>query len=416
MVLQVYGDSSSSKQEVLRSIFLNLLQKADNVSQWERRDHRYQHNPTVPKALKWIMKISIIIVALAVFQLPLYMVKELAVERSRRCVDVQNEIAGSWGGVQKILFFKSAGVYWKELDISAKIIPEIRYRGIYQAAVYTTEINIKSKFIPRGDDNTGLIDISDSKAIIEVTGKINGKDTKFTVIDHGITFPISGESNADITLKLRGSQMLKFYSDAEYNRINICGSWSSPGFFGNILPEKRKIEDENFSAEWKFNNYDGVRYEAGVNLCITAGTYQQLERCYSYATFFLIVFFFTLLAAELITKVNIHIMQYLISAGAPILFYLMTLAFSERIGFSAGYIVSAAVIVAMVTMYAKMFLGKTVPALVMGAIFAASYLLNFVILRMEDFSLISGTIVLAIILGVLMILTGKINRKGDSAQ
>ena len=161
---------------------------------------------------------------------------------------------------------------------------------------------------------------------------------------------------------------------------------------GNILPEK------HFYQDWKYNSYKPGDY------------------LFTYATFFLIVFFFTLIAAELITKVNIHIIQYLISACAPILFYLMTLAFSEKIGFTAGYIVSAAVSVAMVTMYAKMFLGKTVPALVMGAIFAASYLLNFVILRMEDFALISGTIVLAIILGVLMILTGKINRKGDSAQ
>ena len=94
----------------------------------------------------------------------------------------------------------------------------------------------------------------------------------------------------------------------------------------------------------------------------------------------------------------------------------MTLAFSERIGFTAGYAVSAAVIVAMVTMYARMFLGKTFPAVVMGTIFAASYLLNFVILRMEDLALMSGTIVLAIILGVLMILTGKINRKEDSIR
>ena len=69
-----------------------------------------------------------------------------------------------------------------------------------------------------------------------------------------------------------------------------------------------------------------------------------------------------------------------------------------------------------VTMYARMFLGKTVPAVVMGVIFAVSYLLNFMILRMEDFALMSGTIVLAIILGVLMILTGKINRKEDAIR
>jgi inner membrane protein involved in colicin E2 resistance len=61
-----------------------------------------------------------------------------------------------------------------------------------------------------------------------------------------------------------------------------------------------------------------------------------------------------------------------------------------------------------------MFLGRILPALVMGIIFAASYLLNFVILRMEDFALLSGTIVLAVILGVMMALTGKINRKQEN--
>jgi inner membrane protein involved in colicin E2 resistance len=53
---------------------------------------------------------------------------------------------------------------------------------------------------------------------------------------------------------------------------------------------------------------------------------------------------------------------------------------------------------------------------VTGIIFAISYLLNFVILRMEDLALMSGTVVLAVILGVLMVLTGKINRKQDYIQ
>ena len=64
----------------------------------------------------------------------------------------------------------------------------------------------------------------------------------------------------------------------------------------------------------------------------------------------------------------------------------------------------------MVTMYAKMFLGKLVPALIMGTVFAASYLLNFILLRLEDFALLAGTTVLAVILGAVMFLTGKINR------
>jgi inner membrane protein involved in colicin E2 resistance len=67
-------------------------------------------------------------------------------------------------------------------------------------------------------------------------------------------------------------------------------------------------------------------------------------------------------------------------------------------------------------MYAKMFLGKLAPALTIGVVFAASYLLNFILLRMEDFALLAGTIILAVILGVLMFLTGKINRSGKDQE
>ena len=60
-----------------------------------------------------------------------------------------------------------------------------------------------------------------------------------------------------------------------------------------------------------------------------------------------------------------------------------------------------------------MFLGKLTPAITIGVVFAASYLLNFILLRMEDFALLAGTIILAVILGVVMYLTGKINRVSD---
>lgn len=42
--------------------------------------------------------------------------------------------------------------------------------------------------------------------------------------------------------------------------------------------------------------------------------------------------------------------------------------------------------------------------------FAFSYAVNFIILQMEDFALISGTVILAVILGIVMAFTGKINR------
>ena len=360
-----------------------------------------------PGAKNWVTKILIIIIALVVFQIPLYLVQELTVERQKKSVSVQDEIAKSWGSEQTVKLLPSAAAE----NITAKITPEIRYRGIYQTVVYTSEIKINAEYKNVSAGTNGKITLTDLKGLISASAVINGK--KVTV-EKDLSFPLPpGDSKCEITFLVRGSNKLLFAPSAANSSVDISGTWASPGFTGDILPEKRTVGKENFSAQWRLGQFN-AEHIFGVNLCISAGTYQQVERCFTYATFFLIVFFFTLLAAEFITKVQVHILQYLVAAGAPVLFYLMTLAFSERIGFTAGYAVSAAVIVAMVTMYAKMFLGRILPALIMGIIFAASYLLNFVILRMEDFALLSGTIVLAVILGVMMALTGKINRKQEN--
>ena len=357
---------------------------------------------------KWAIKILVIIIALLAFQIPLHMVRELTVERKKNADAVRTDIAKTWGGEQTVKLLPAAAVE----NITAEVTPEIRYRGIYQTVVYTSKIKINAEYHKLASGVTGEIQLSDSKGIKDAAVTVNGKAVP---LDKNLKFQLpQGDSKCEITLSLRGSSKLLFAPQAENSNIKVSGTWDSPGFTGDILPEKRTVGKENFSAEWNSGKFNSEVKTLGVDLCITAGTYQQVERCFDYASFFLIVFFFTLLAAELITKVNIHTLQYLVAAVAPVLFYLMTLAFSEKVGFTCGYTISAAVIVAMVTMYAKMFLGRILPALIMGIIFAASYLLNFVILRMEDFALLSGTIVLAVILGVMMALTGKINRKQEN--
>lgn len=363
-----------------------------------------------PKTKKLALKILIIIIALAVLQLPLFMVKNLAAERQDKSFSVQGDIAKSWGGPQTVQLQSKAA----SEQISAVITPEIRYRGIYQAIIYTSKILISAEYKNLAKPVTGAVKLTDPKGIAAASVSVNGKSVE---INNDLEFALpQGDSKCEIALTLRGSGHLKFAPGAENSNIVISGKWSSPSFTGTVLPEMRSIDTEKFSAEWNLNKFNRDIDGVGAALCVTAGTYQQVERCFNYATFFLVVFFFTLLASELITKVNIHVLQYLVASGAPVLFYLMTLALAEHIGFTAGYTVSAAVIVLMVTMYAKMFLGKILPALVMGVIFGGSYLLNYLILRMEDFALLSGTVILALILGVLMALTSKINRKEETAR
>ena len=354
------------------------------------------------------VKIAVIIAALLVFQIPLLMVKELAEERQDKAKSVQSEIFSNWGGVQCLTLHPEAA----KMDLSAELKPEIRYRGIYQALVYTADVKLKAEFNNVGENKFAELLISDIDRVADAAAVVNGKAVKIEKDGYTLKFPLEkGKSAIEMTLNLRGGGDFKVTPNTHESCISISGKWGSPSFIGKSLPDSRIIQKDSFSAKWNFGNFTAKPNEIGVNLNLPANTYQQVERCFNYATLFLIIFFATLLVAEAVTKVNIHILQYLIAAGAPVLFYLMTLAFGERIGFTAGYIVSAAVIILMVTMYAKAFIGKIRPALAMGIIFAVSYAVNFILLRMEDLALLSGTIILALILAILMALTGKMNRQ-----
>ena len=95
-----------------------------------------------PGTKNLVLKILTIIIALLVLQIPLYLVKDLAVERQKKSVSVQEEIAASWGGAQTVQLAPLAATE----KISAVITPEIRYRGIYQAIIYTSKITINTEY------------------------------------------------------------------------------------------------------------------------------------------------------------------------------------------------------------------------------------------------------------------------------
>ena len=374
-----------------------------------------------PVVKHWLIRFLVVLVGVLVLQIPLYMVKDLAEERESYASSAEAAIAAAWGKEQVIEDILSGDNLPEKLSVKSVITPEIRYRGIYQSVVYVVQNDIDmefdkvSKFIEVG--------ISDSNGLLDVSAEINGKSADFTLegsntVKIKVPENVSSKVNCSVSLKLRGTSSFAVTACGKINKIDISGAWSSPNLSEGVMPDSRQIDNDKFSAVWNINNFNrqyGDFQKASVNLKIAAGTYQQVERVMNYATFFLIVFFFTLIVGEAVSKTAIHPFQYIVAAGAPVLFYQMLLAVGEKTGFHTAYLISAAVIVAMVTKYAKMFLGRILPALIMGIIFAASYLLNFVILRMEDFALMSGTIVLAIILGVLMAVTGKINHKQENA-
>ena len=377
----------------------------------------FEDPPISPAMKRWGIRLLVIITGLIILQIPLWLIGDLSKEREKQSVSAENAIASGWGQKQAVGFTLTKNSEPDKLNVKTVLSPEIRYRGIYQTVVYVSQSEIVAEY----SQANRVIEfcVSDINGLMDVSAKINGEDAAVNTDGAGniqVKIPegVSGKIKCAVSLKLRGTGSFAVTANARSNNIEISGNWNSPNLAEGILPDSRQVDEDKFSASWQINNFvrkPGEYGRAAVSLKIAAGTYQQLERVMNYATFFLIVFFFTLVVGEAVTKTEIHPLQYLIAAGAPVLFYLMLLAVGEKTGFAIAYLVSATVIVFMVTAYAKMFMQRFLPAFIMGAVFAASYIVNYFILQMEDFALLSGTVILAIVLGVVMLLTGKMNQK-----
>ena len=91
------------------------------------------------------------------------------------------------------------------------------------------------------------------------------------------------------------------------------------------------------------------------------------------------------------------------------LFYTLLLSLSEHIHFNYAYIISASAITLMISGYSKAIINNSKFALTILGILTILYLYLYIVLQLEDYALIMGSIGLLIILAVVMYITRKIN-------
>jgi len=95
--------------------------------------------------------------------------------------------------------------------------------------------------------------------------------------------------------------------------------------------------------------------------------------------------------------------------AALALFYLLLLSFSERIGFSASYALATVMTAGLVMFYSSFVLKSGKRAFLIGAILAALYGYLYLILQLEDFALLVGSLLLFLLLGGTMYATRNID-------
>lgn len=343
----------------------------------------------------------------------------------------------------------------EQLDVRGELAPEVRYRGIYEAVVYKGRFTVSGRFhrpsfedwkIPPQDilweEAVVSMSITDLRGVQEglrltlgdrdlplvpgsrLPGFPSGVHAR--VRDPGLAGPETIPFSMNFTLN--GSMGVRFAPMGIGNTVKVSSAWSDPSFRGSYLPASSDIRPDGFSADWAMSYYgraypqqwisqkgDRIGESAiedslfGVDLLSLVDQYRNVERSIKYGSLFLLLVFTGFFLFETLGGVRIHPFQYILVGAALCLFYLALLSLSELTAFRWAYLAGAAASTLLITLYCARVLRGGRRALIIAAELVLIYGFLYVILQLQDYSLLLGTAGLFVALGAVMFLTRKIN-------
>ena len=229
-----------------------------------------------------------------------------------------------------------------------------------------------------------------------------------------------------IPLQLRGSERIDFVPIGKLTQVNLTSNWPNPSFQGGWLPETPKISPTGFEAKWQIpflgRNFpqqwtnenpvsDETIYQSrfGVDLFTPVDNYHMAERSIKYNFLFLVLTFAVLWLFEVIARLRVHPLQYLMVGVAMSMFYLLQLAISEHLGFHYAYVIASIAVVVLITTYTMSVLRAKRRGGAVGVMQVVLYSYLYVVLASQDYSLLLGSIGLFAFLAIVMVITRKID-------
>lgn len=228
-----------------------------------------------------------------------------------------------------------------------------------------------------------------------------------------------------ISLKMNGSQGLYIVPIGKATTAAIKSNWATPSFDGEFLPETREIDKSGFSAQWKVldlnrsfgqviraDNDNAVNQMAssrfGVRFIQAVDQYQQNMRSVKYAILIILLTFVSVFFIELLQKKSVNPFQYILVGLALVLFYTLLLSLSEVLGFNFAYLLAAAMTTILIMLHMGSILKNRKQGFFIGALLAFLYIFIFILIQMESYALLVGSLGLFAILAVIMYYSKKI--------
>jgi len=267
-----------------------------------------------------------------------------------------------------------------------------------------------------------------------------------------------------LVLELAGTKGLSISPVADRSEVTMNSSWPHPSFGGRFLPSEREVRPDGFSATWRVTSlattaqrdfYKGGalcphgddnaqrtmqarRYQSidsaavdepapaaalancvegfGVDFVDVVNPYVLSDRATKYGLLFIALTFVGVILVEVLNRLRVHPIQYLLVGLALTIFFLLLVSLSEHMAFGAAYAIAAVACTSLLAFYASHILGGWVRGLVFGGGTAMLYGTLYALLQMEQSSLVMGSILLFVVLTIVMVLTRRMDWYALTAQ
>jgi inner membrane protein len=352
---------------------------------------------------------------------------------------------------KKVSEINYAYFFPKTLDINADVATTSKKRNIFETTVFTADIATSGSFdtpdfsmksIPDEDivwdKATLLIQTNNLKGLkSEVTLNLNGKNYNFETQSNGMNafdtlessflaledVPTSTSRAFNFQLMYNGSKSIRFIPIGKITNVQMASNWKHPKHSGSFITQSKRVRDDGgFEATWKLLHTNRsfsqqyfkmlpnlTEFAFGTNFIILADEYQQSQRAAKYGFLVIGLTFLVFFLIQMLSKISIHPFQYLMIGIALVMFYTLLISISEHSSFLYAYLIAGIAVIVMITLYSKSILKYWKFPLFIGITLTALYSFIYVIIQLENYALLVGSIGLFLILGVVMYVSRKID-------
>jgi len=335
----------------------------------------------------------------------------------------------------------------KHLAISGELKPSQRSIGLFKVQVYSWHARLKAQFddldyeavegrsygqpylVVGIQDVRGLVGTpnlrTDGKALalqpgsLALAGQSKGVHALLPVLADARQGKLTDLHSVEMEFVLDGTQGLSIVPVGDDNQIALTSPWPHPLFGGRFLPNERSIGEKGFQASWALSSlatgaqaqlFSGGEIDAlRVDLVDPVDVYTQADRASKYGILFVVLTFVAFALFELIKRLPIHPLQYLLVGLALAIFFLLLLSLSEHIPFWQAYLVSAVACIGLQFFYLSGVLRSRGRAAGFASMLTVLYGALYGLLASEDNSLLMGSLLLFGILAAIMWITRKID-------